>query len=201
MGQSDDRDMVFIDQIMPQIKSCIFKYGKYINGYDREDLVNEGIAAGLSALREWRCTGKSKKTDVVNWAKLAILNTFKNLCKVSPCTMVNLGDIEEETLFKSVDAFMQEMIFGEKCDEFAVEYPEAKDLAAQDSDASGDAAHGEIEKIIAMLPNHQDFLNVHCRLGVSLSSTSKVMGKKIQRISQIKSKVLEDTAHLRKRNG
>lgn len=169
-------DTAFIEQIMPQINFCIKRYGRYISGYDRQDLTNEGIAAGLESLEVWQAFRKSNKTDAVNWAKLAILNRFKELTK-NKDNSGNLSyvDLSDDVLSQGVDKFMFQIMFG-----------------GEDDSEDQDSGIEDANYLQTLLPKHEDLIKTHFQLGLTLVGTSKHLGKKIQRVSQMKTNFVAD---------
>ena len=141
-----------------------------IYGYDNRDLRHEGICAALEALNRWSECKKSQKTDPITWAKIGIWNRFRELGKQGYNRPIYCDQLSDEMFTSQVDKLLNEYMYGSSTKE---ENQEMLDFLCE------------------IAPQHSSVINAVFGMGMMPVTAASMLGKKIQRVSQIIKEVRE----------
>lgn len=96
---------LILEKAKPIILSKIKQYGKYIKGYEFDDLLNEGYVAALEASDKWKKTEKNG-ANIFAWVWLQIDCKFKDLAKIGYHKESSLEEMEYDIADEHVDAVL-----------------------------------------------------------------------------------------------
>jgi RNA polymerase sigma factor (sigma-70 family) len=150
----------FLNDFKPVIINMIRKEKVNPRSWEWEDLIQEGNLAVLQAFKTWKAEGKRKTVDLKTWAAICVSSRFKDLKKINSIPEILVEDIE------------------------ALPEQEESEFDLQNLDV--DAIRISLCK---MSPKYRIFLERALDWSLPQVAIAKDIGKKRQRISQLKQDV------------
>lgn len=170
----------FLKEIKPIVLNKIKQYGRYIRGYEYNDLLNEGYAAALEAVKKWESCADGNKANLISWAWLRIDCRFKDLGKIGYTYEDSLDDLDFEIGDGCLDQTMEDF--------FEIEQPsvEAGDIRQEIIEEEYKACLCEAKNMFKQdQGKYETFIQAMIANDFCPNTTAKQLGVTTARISQI----------------
>lgn len=163
-----------IDESKPIILNKIRQYGRYIKGYEFEDLLNEGYIAALEAVNKWQ--GKRENSaNIFAWAWLRIDCRFKELAKIGYIQEESLDDVEYEIGDEHIDNVIGDF-FGTTSSASSLE-DDFEECLEEVKEAFRDTPDKFDKFLTLMLGGNHSSTAIAASLGVTKARISQIMKK------------------------